>query len=70
MDTTKYRNLFEYVKSHKYPPGFSKQDKFILRLGARNFELDPKLEWLFGTTLKRLVIKGDEKARVFEECYS
>ena len=76
MDTTKYRNLFEYVKNHKYPPGSSKQDKLILRRGARKFELDPKLESLFdldkkkdGTTLKRLVIKEDEKARAFEECH-
>ena len=43
MDTTKYRNLFEYVKNHKYPPGFSKQDKLILRRGARNFELEHKI---------------------------
>ena len=47
MDTTKYRNPFEYVKNHKYPPGFSQRDKLILRRGARNFELDPKLESLF-----------------------
>ena len=47
MGTTKYGNLFEYVKNHKYPPGFSKQDKLILRRGARNFELNPKLESLF-----------------------
>ena len=77
MDTIKYRNLLEYVKNHKYPPGFSKQVKLILRRGARNLELDPKLESLFyldkqkdGTTLKRLVLKEDEKARVFEECHS
>ena len=77
MDTTNYRNLFEYVKNHKYPPGFSKQSKLILRREARNFKLDPKLESLFyldkqknGTTFKRLVIKEDKKARVFEECHS
>ena len=43
MDTTKYRNLFEYINNHKHPPGFSKQDKLILRRGARNFELEHKI---------------------------
>ena len=77
MDITNYRNIFEYVKNNKYPPGFSKQEKLILRRGTRNFELNPKLESLFhldkqkdGPILKRLVIKEDEKARVFEECHS
>ena len=72
-----YRNLFGYIKNHIYRPGFSKQDKLISRQGARNFELDPQLQSLFyldkrkdEATPKRLVIKKEEKARVFEECHS
>ena len=59
--------MFKIINIHR---DFSKQDKLILRRGAKNFRLDPKLESPFGTTLKRLIIKEDEKARVFGECYS
>ena len=77
MDSAKYRNILEYVKSQNYPAGFSKNQKLILRKFCKNFEYDDQADCLFyidnrrdGSTLKRLVIKEDEKSRVFEECHS
>ena len=77
MDSAKYRNILEYVKSQNYPAGFSKNEKLILRKFCKNFEYDDQTDCLFyidkrrdGSTLKRLVIKEDEKSRVFEECHS
>ena len=77
MDSAKYSNILEYVKSQNYPAGFSKNEKLILRKFCKNFEYDDQTDCLFyidkrrdGSTLKRLVIKEDEKSRVFEECHS
>ena len=77
MDSTKYRNLFQYLKRKVYPESFAKQDKTTPRKSAKKFEYDSKLESLFyvakekdGTALRRLVITEEEKARVFEECHS
>ena len=76
MDSTKYTNVLEYVKSQAYPPEFTKQEKLILRKFCKKFEYDQQKDSLFyidkqkdGSTLKRLVIKEDEKWRVFEECH-
>ena len=77
MDSTKYQNILDYVNSHAYPEGFAKQEKLVLRKFAKNFEFDPQSKSLFyidkrkdGTFVKRLVVKEDEKARIFEECHS
>ena len=77
MDSAKYRNILEHVKGQNYPEGFSKNEKLILRKFCKNFEYDDQTDCLFyndkrrdGSTLKRLVIKEDEKSRVFEECHS
>jgi len=77
MDSTKYTNIFEYVKSQKYPAAFSKNEKLILRKFCKNFAYDDQTDCLFyidkrrdGLTLKRLVITEMEKSRVFEECHS
>ena len=77
MDSTKYRNLFQYLKRKVYPESFAKQDKTTPRKSAKKFEYDSKLESLFyvakekdGTALRRLVITEEKKARVFEECHS
>ena len=77
MDSTKYRNLFQYLKRKVYPESFAKQDKTTPRKSAKKFEYDSKLESLFyvakekdGTALRRLVITEEEKARVVEECHS
>ena len=77
MDAEKYRTLLKYKKNNEYPTGFSKQDKTVLRKHAKKLEFDPKSNSLFylskqrdGTTLKRLVVQEDEKARVFAECHS
>ena len=63
MDSTKYRNLFQYLKRKVYPESFAKQDKTTPRKSAKKFEYDSKLESLFyvakeedGTALRRLVI--------------
>ena len=73
MASTKYRNLFQYLKKKAYPEGFTKQ-KTTLRKFAKKFEYDSKLESLFyvakekdGTALRRLVITEEE--RVFEESH-
>ena len=56
---------------------FPKTKKLILQKFCKNFEYDDQTDCLFyndkrrdGSTLKRLVIKEDEKSRVFEECHS
>ena len=74
---TKYQNILNYLNSHAYPEGFSKQEKLVLRKFAKTFEFDPQSKLLFyidkrkdGTFAKRLVVKEDEKARIFEECHS
>ena len=38
MNSAKYRNILEYVKSQKYPAGFSKNEKLVLRKFCKNFE--------------------------------
>ena len=67
MDSAKYQNILDYVNSHAYPEGFSKQEKLVLRKFAKNFEFDPQSKSLFyidkrkdGTFVKRLVAKEDE----------
>ena len=77
MDSTKYTNILEYVKSQKYPTGFSKKERLILRKFCKNFAYDDQTDCLFYidkrrdvSTLKRLVITESEKSRVFEECHS
>ena len=77
MDWTKYQNILDYVNSLAYLEGFSKQEKLVLRKFAKHFEFDPQSKSLFyidkrkdGTFVKRLVVKEDEKARIFEECHS
>ena len=47
MDSAKYRNIFEYVKSQKYPAGFSKNEKLILQKFCKNFEYDDQTDCLF-----------------------
>ena len=77
MDSLKYGNLLEYVKHQVYPASFTKQEKAVLRRFAKKFELDPKSNLLFylnrtkeGTVNRRLVIREDEKQKIFEECHS
>ena len=68
--------MFWSVKSQAYPPEFTKQEKLILRKFFKKLEYDQQKDSLFyidkqkdGSTLKRLVIKEDEKWRVFEKCH-
>ena len=65
------------MKSQAYPPGFTKQEKLVLRIFSKKFKYDQQKDSLFyinkqknGSTLKRLVIKEDEKSRVFEKYHS
>ena len=76
MASTKYRNIFQYLKKRAYPEGFTKQKrqkKTTLRNFAKKFEYVSKLESLFYVAKekrRRIVITKEEKARVFEECHS
>lgn len=78
MYDAKVRNLLQHVRNHKYPSGFSKQDKLILSKYAKKIEFDSKSGSLFyldrqkdGKPLRRLVITGQrEKQRVFRERHS
>ena len=47
MHLTKYQNILDYVNSHAYPEGFSKQEKLVLRKFAKNFEFAPQSKSLF-----------------------
>ena len=58
-------------------PGFPKQEKLVLWNFCKKFEYDQQKDSLFhmdkqkdDSTLKRLVIKGNEKSRISEECHS
>ena len=46
MDSSKYRNLFQYLKKKVYLEGFTKQDKTTQRKFAKKIESDSKLESL------------------------
>lgn len=75
MDSTKYRNILEYVKSQNYPAGFSKKEELVLREICKNFEYDDQTDSLFYIDKRRdcstlRVIEENEKSRVFDECHS
>ena len=75
MDPTKYANIVQYLRDGKYPTDSNKQDKLVLRRCSKNFTFNVESDMLFdkrqnGSTLMRLVIKEDEKLRVFQECHS
>ena len=77
MDATKYENLARYLRENEYPAGASKQEKFVLRRYARKFAFDDDSSRLFyldkgqdWAPFKRMVIKEEEKMRIFQECHS
>jgi hypothetical protein len=76
MDAIKYGNLLGYVKNKVYPSNFTKQEKAILRRFAKKFEVaaNSNLRYLDktkeGTLKRRLVIREDERQKVFKECHS
>ena len=77
MDPTKYANIVQYLRDGKYPTDSNKQDKLVLRRCSKNFTFNVESDMLFykdkrqnGSTFMRLVIKEDEKLRVFQECHS
>ena len=76
MDAIKYGNLLGYVKNQVYPSNFTKQEKAILRRFAKKFEVaaNSNLRYLDktkeGTLKRRLVIREDERQKVFKECHS
>ena len=67
MDSTKYQNILNYVNSHAYPEGFSKQEKLVLRKLAKNFEFDPQSKSLFYYRWKE---RRHVRKAIFEECHS
>ena len=76
--------LHSYQSSHNFWSGYSRCHSDlctpvpkVLRKFCKKFEYDQQKDSLFyidkqkdGSTLKRLVIKEEEKSRVFEECHS
>ena len=77
MDSTKYENIVRYLRDGEYPTGSSKQEKSVLRRYTKKFTFNAESSNLFyldkgqnGSTFMRLVIKEEEKLRVFQECHS
>ena len=77
MDAIRYENLVQYLRDSKYPTGANKQEKSVLRRAAKNFTFDAESNRLFYldkgktcSTFRRMVIKEDEKLRIFQECHS
>ena len=77
MDSTKYENIVRYLRDGEYPTGSSKQEKSVLRRCTKKFTPNAESSNLFyldkgqnGSTFMRLVIKEEEKLRVFQECHS
>ena len=77
MDSTKFGNIVQYLRDKKYPEGSGKQEKSVLRRFAKKFAFDAESDALYyidtrqhGSTFKRMVIKEEEKLRVFQECNS
>ena len=76
MDPTKYENIVQYKRNGKYPMSANKQEKSVLRRCAKNFTFNTESNSLFyidkgqnGSTFLRLVIKEEEKLRVFHKCH-
>lgn len=75
MDDKQYEALYLYINDGKYPLGYSKSEKFVLRRSSKNFLVQG--EQLFyiskrpdGTSFNRLVLCGQEEAeRAFLECH-
>lgn len=77
MDSTRYANIVQYLRNNDYPEGATKQEKLVLRRFAKKFTFDAASNALFyldknqdGATFRRMVIREDEKLRVFHECHS
>ena len=77
MNPTRYGSIVQYLRDKEYPAGASKAEKSVLRRFAKKFEFNEKAQALFyldqgwdGSTFKRMVVKEDEKLRVFHECHS
>ena len=76
MDSTQYENIVRYLRDGEYPTGLSKQEKSVLRRCIKNCTFNAESTNAFyidkgenGSTFMRLVIKGEEKLRVFQECH-
>ena len=75
MDDKQYEALYLYINDGKYPLGYSKSEKFVLRRSSKNFLVQG--EQLFyiskrpdGTSFNCLVLRGQEEAeRAFLECH-
>ena len=75
MDDKQYGDLYLYINDGKYPLGYRKSEKFVLRRSSKNFLVQG--EQLFyiskrpdGTSFNRLVLHGQEEAeRAFLECH-
>lgn len=75
MNEHKYDELKQYLAKGKYREGATKQDKYVLRRFAKNFEYDPGTGVIYYVDRKekkrRIVIRGDdEKQRIFTECHN
>ena len=75
MDLSRYDEIEKYLRENRYPDGFSKQQKGILRRSCKRFQVDSESNVLYyldkekdGTVKKRVVVRGEEeKLRVFCE---
>lgn len=76
MDSMKDENIVRYLRDGEYPLG--KQEKSVLRRFTKNFTFNAESTNLFylnkgqngWSTFMRLVIKEEEKLRVFQACHS
>ena len=75
MDEQQFKAIFDYVSCQRYPDGYTKNEKYVLRRCCKNYKLQGKQ--LFyedklpdGSSFNRLVICGRREAeRVFMECH-
>ena len=68
MEEEKYISLFNLLKAGEYPPGFSKNQKYVLKRASKKYTICGG-QLFYGTN--RLVLRGKgEVDRIFAECHS
>ena len=76
MEEEKWQAIFNYVANKKYPAGYSKSQKYVLRRSCKSYVVEGGKRLFYvdsmpnHSTIKRLVLRGRGDAeRVFLECH-
>ena len=75
MEEAMYSSLVRYLESGRYPTGFDKKQKYVIRRKSRKFKVKKGLLYHVQTKLDKstsdgVVVKTCEVERVFTECHT